>query len=81
MQREIVARTGLADCRSHARAWALLQQTRMPAVRIEAGYLSHPDDAARLADPAAFRDTLAEAVVVASSGSTWATTTPPRPVS
>ena len=36
----------------------------MPAVRIEAGYLSHPDDAAMLR-PAAFRDTLAEAVVVA----------------
>jgi N-acetylmuramoyl-L-alanine amidase len=64
VQREIVARTGLADCRSHARAWTLLRHTRMPAVRIEAGYLSHPDDAAMLARPQ-FRDTLAEAVVVA----------------
>ena len=35
--REIVARTGLANCRSHGRSWALLQQTTMPAVRIEAG--------------------------------------------
>jgi N-acetylmuramoyl-L-alanine amidase len=61
--REVVARTGLANCRSHGRSWALLQQTRMPAVRIEAGYLSHPADAARLADPG-FRDTLAEAVLV-----------------
>lgn len=61
--REIVARTGLANCRSHGRSWALLQQTTMPAVRIEAGYLSHPVDAARLADPA-FRDTIAEAVLV-----------------
>ncbi|WP_082553238.1 N-acetylmuramoyl-L-alanine amidase [Phycicoccus sp. Root101] len=61
--REIVARTGLANCRSHGRSWTLLQQTTMPAVRIEAGYLSHPADAARLADPA-FRDTLAEAVLV-----------------
>jgi N-acetylmuramoyl-L-alanine amidase len=33
-------------------------------VRIEAGYLSHADDAARLADPA-FRDTVAEAIVIA----------------
>lgn len=64
VQREIVARTGLADCRSHARAWTILQRTRMPSIRVEAGYLTHPDDAARLADPA-FRDTLAEAVVVA----------------
>jgi N-acetylmuramoyl-L-alanine amidase len=63
IQREIVARTGLADCRSHARAWVLLQRTRMPTVRIEAGYLSHPEDAARLADPA-FRNTVAEAIVI-----------------
>jgi N-acetylmuramoyl-L-alanine amidase len=61
--REIVARTGLANCRSHGRSWALLQQTTMPAIRVEAGYLSHPDDATRLADPA-FRDTIAEAVLV-----------------
>ena len=32
--------------------------------RLELGYLSHPGDAARLADPA-FRDTVAEAVVSA----------------
>ena len=64
IQREVVARTGLTDCRSHARAWVLLQRTKMPTVRIEAGYLSHPEDAARLADPA-FRDTLAEAIVIA----------------
>ncbi|HET7658869.1 MAG TPA: N-acetylmuramoyl-L-alanine amidase [Oryzihumus sp.] len=64
VQREVVARTGLADCRSHARSWSILQRTSMPSVRLEAGYLTHPSDAARLADPA-FRDTLAEAVVVA----------------
>jgi len=64
IQREVVARTGLTDCRSHPRAWVLLQRTRMPTVRIEAGYLSHADDAARLADPA-FRDTVAEAIVIA----------------
>lgn len=64
VQREIVARTGLLDCRSHPRTWDVLRRTRMPAVRVEAGYLSHPDDARRLADPD-FRDTVAEAVVVA----------------
>jgi N-acetylmuramoyl-L-alanine amidase len=36
----------------------------MPAVRIDVGYLTNPGDAARLADPA-FRDVLAEAIVVA----------------
>ena len=64
IQREIVSRTGLADCRSHPRGWQLLQRTQMPTVRIEAGYLSHSEDAARLADPA-FLDTLAEAIVIA----------------
>lgn len=36
----------------------------MPAVRVELGYLSDPGDARRLADPG-FRDTCAEAVLVA----------------
>jgi N-acetylmuramoyl-L-alanine amidase len=64
VQREIVARTDLPDCRSHAKTWDLLRRTRMPAVRVDVGYLSNAQDAARLAD-AAFRDTVAEAVVVA----------------
>jgi N-acetylmuramoyl-L-alanine amidase len=64
IQRETVARTGLTDCRTHARSWTLLQHTRMPAVRIEAGYVSNPDDAALLRRPG-FRDDIAEGVVVA----------------
>jgi N-acetylmuramoyl-L-alanine amidase len=64
VQREIVARTDLVDLRCHAKAWELLRRTRMPAIRLEAGYLSNPGDARRLADPG-FRDVLAEAVVVA----------------
>ncbi len=64
VQREIVARTGLADLRSHAKSWDLLRRTRMPAVRVDAGYLTNRGDADRLADPA-FRDLVAEAVVVA----------------
>lgn len=64
VQREIVARTDLADLRTHARSWDLLRDTRMPAVRVDVGHVTNPGDAARLADPA-FRDTVAEAVVVA----------------
>jgi N-acetylmuramoyl-L-alanine amidase len=63
-QREIVARTDLVDLRSHTKTWDLLRRTRMPAVRIDVGYITNPGDAARLADPA-FRDAVAEAVVVA----------------
>jgi N-acetylmuramoyl-L-alanine amidase len=64
IQREIVARTDLPDCRSHSKTWDLLRRTRMPAVRVDVGYLTNPQDAARLADPG-FRDVVAEAVVVA----------------
>lgn len=64
VQREIVARTDLLDCRVHHKTWQLLRLTQMPTVRLELGHLSHPGDAARLADPA-FRDTVAEALLVA----------------
>jgi N-acetylmuramoyl-L-alanine amidase len=64
IRRELVARTGLVDCQSHARTWDLLRRTTMPTVRLDVGYLSNPDDARRLADPA-FRDTIADSVVVA----------------
>jgi N-acetylmuramoyl-L-alanine amidase len=64
VQREVVARTGLLDCRVHGKTWELLRLTRMPAVRLELGHVSNPGDAARLADPA-FRDTVAEALLVA----------------
>ncbi len=64
VQREIVARTDLVDLRSHAKNWELLRHTRMPAVRIDVGYLTNSGDADRLSDPA-FRDVIAEAVVVA----------------
>ncbi|WP_149360243.1 N-acetylmuramoyl-L-alanine amidase [Lolliginicoccus suaedae] len=64
LQREIVARTGMLDCRSHGRSWDILRLTRMPAVQIDVGYVTSPDDLAMLADPR-MRDVIAEAVVVA----------------
>jgi N-acetylmuramoyl-L-alanine amidase len=64
VQRELVARTDLLDCRVHEKTWEILRLTRMPAVRLELGHVTHPRDAARLADPA-FRDTVAEGVLVA----------------
>jgi N-acetylmuramoyl-L-alanine amidase len=64
VQREIVARTGMADLRTHACTFDILRVTKMPAVQVELGYLTHPSDAARLADPE-FRDHVAEALVVA----------------
>ena len=64
IQREVVARTTLQDCRSHGRTWELLRLTRMPTVQAVLGYLSNPGDAAILTDPTA-RDAIAEAIVVA----------------
>jgi N-acetylmuramoyl-L-alanine amidase len=64
VQREIVVRTGLLNGRTHYKTWELLRLTRMPAVRVEAGYLTSPADRARLVDPS-FRDALAEAVLAA----------------
>lgn len=64
IQRELAARTGLLDCRTHAKTWEILRLTRCPAVRIEIGYLSNPNDRARMSDPA-FRDVVAEGILVA----------------
>jgi N-acetylmuramoyl-L-alanine amidase len=64
VQREIVARTDLRDCRIHGKTWDLLRRTRMPAVRIDVGYITNPDDARRLGSPQ-FRDVVAEAIAVA----------------
>jgi N-acetylmuramoyl-L-alanine amidase len=64
IQRELVARTGLQDCRSHPKTWEILRLTRCPAVRVEIGYLTNEQDRQRLAAPA-FRDVVAEGILVA----------------
>jgi N-acetylmuramoyl-L-alanine amidase len=64
VRREVVARTGLIDLGSHPKTWDLLRMTRMPAVRIDCGYLSHPVDRLLLLD-ARLRSTVASAVLAA----------------
>jgi N-acetylmuramoyl-L-alanine amidase len=64
VHREIVARTDLTDCRVHAKTWDLLRWTHMPTVVVTLGYTTNARDATRLAD-AAFRDVIAQAIVVA----------------
>jgi N-acetylmuramoyl-L-alanine amidase len=64
VQREIVARTGMRDCKTHGKVWDLLRLTRMPAVRVEVGYLTSPVDRARLIDPR-FRDLVIESIMAA----------------
>lgn len=64
IQRELTARTGMLDCGTHPKTWELLRMTRMPAVRVELGYLTNSQDRRKLLDPA-FRDVVAEGIVVA----------------
>lgn len=64
IHRELLARTRMLDCGVHPRPWELLRLTRMPAVRVEIGYLTNERDRSALLDPA-FRDVVAEGILVA----------------
>ncbi|GAA4869334.1 N-acetylmuramoyl-L-alanine amidase [Actinomycetospora straminea] len=64
IHRELLARTRMLDCGVHPRPWELLRLTRMPAVRVEIGYLTNDRDRAALLDPG-FRDVVAEGILVA----------------
>ena len=63
-RREVLARTGMLDLGSHPKTWELLRMTRMPAVRLDCGYLSHPVDRLLLLD-ARVRSAVAHAVLAA----------------
>lgn len=62
--KEICARTAMRDCRTHPKTWELLRRTRMPAIRVDMGYITNSHDAAILANPD-FRDHIAEAIAIA----------------
>jgi N-acetylmuramoyl-L-alanine amidase len=64
VEEELRARTDLLDCRTHPRSWDLLRMTRMPAVRVELGYLSNEGDERRLRSTA-FQDAVAEGITAA----------------
>ncbi len=58
IQEELV-NLGLRDCRSHARSYALLRETRMPAVLVEPVFISNEDEEKRLEEPEFMRDVAA----------------------
>jgi N-acetylmuramoyl-L-alanine amidase len=64
IQREVVARTGLQNCRAHGRTWDLLRLTRMPTIQVDVGYLTNPGDSALLVT-AETRDAIAEGILAA----------------
>ena len=64
IQREIVARSGLRDCRTHGRTWDLLRLTRMPTVQVAVGYVSDVHDRELLVSPQV-RDSISEGILAA----------------
>ena len=50
IQHQLVS-LGLRDCRSHARSYAILRETRMPAVLVEPVFITNDDEEKRLEDP------------------------------
>ncbi|SDD36187.1 N-acetylmuramoyl-L-alanine amidase [Geodermatophilus telluris] len=64
VRREVTARTGMLDLGGHPKTWDLLRMSRMPAVRLDCGYLSHPVDRLLLLD-ARVRSSVASAVLAA----------------
>ncbi len=55
----------MRNCHTHAKkTWDLLRLSRMPAVRVELGYLTSPLDRDRLVNPL-FREQAIESIVAA----------------
>jgi N-acetylmuramoyl-L-alanine amidase len=48
----VVSATGTPNCRTHPSTTALLRESRAPAVLVEPGFLTHPEEGLRLLDPA-----------------------------
>lgn len=47
----VLAVTGTADCRTHAGTTTILRASRAPAVVLEPGFLTHPEEGRQLCDP------------------------------
>jgi N-acetylmuramoyl-L-alanine amidase len=56
-----LVRLGVKDCRSHARSYPILRETRMPAVLVEPLFITNPLEEKMLEDPE-FRAALADAI-------------------
>lgn len=62
----VLAATGTVDCRVHPSTLAILRESRAPAVVLEPGFLTHPEEGRALTDPVTqqrIAAALAEAVV------------------
>lgn len=67
-----VCELGLVDGRTHAKTFAILRETRMPAIHIEPGFISNPEEESKLTDPS-FRRALGQAIASAIRAFVWST--------
>ena len=65
VQQELV-RLGAENCRSHARSYTVLKETRMPAVLVEPCFITNPEEERRLED-SEYRSRIADALMAALS--------------
>ena len=65
--RDDLVELGLRDCRSHARSYSILKETRMPAVLVEPAFITNPDEA-KLLEEGDFRRTIAQAIATGVRG-------------
>ncbi len=63
IQDELIS-LGASDCRSHARSYPILKETRMPAVLVEPAFITNPEEEKKL-DDLEFRDAIADSIVTA----------------
>lgn len=63
VQREIVSRTDLRDCRTHGRSWPLLRMTRMPSIQLYLGYANSAGDLEILGNRSE-QDTIIDSILV-----------------
>lgn len=62
----IVEETGAVNCRTHPSTMTILRESRAPAVIIEPGFLTHPEEGRKLTDPD-HQNLLAQALIGALS--------------
>jgi N-acetylmuramoyl-L-alanine amidase len=61
---ELCRRTGTPNCRAHRSTSAILRDCRAPAVAVEVGFLTNPEEGRLLADPA-YQATVADSLTAA----------------
>ena len=62
VHRRLLAATGLEDRHVRRRGFFVIRRTNIPAILVEPGFLSNPQDADRVANSAAYRQKIADAI-------------------